>query len=88
MGLFPDLFNQSFPFPSFDVWDLHSVDQGVITHLFPYLNAPIPDSLSIYLPNNTFKDNSKDKEKHATDWDLLVGHFLGVDHAGHRFGPE
>ena len=22
------------------------------------------------------------------DWDLLVGHFLGVDHAGHTFGVE
>ncbi|GME77592.1 unnamed protein product [Ambrosiozyma monospora] len=22
------------------------------------------------------------------DWDMLIGHFLGVDHCGHRFGPE
>lgn len=21
------------------------------------------------------------------DWDLLIGHFLGVDHCGHRYGP-
>jgi hypothetical protein len=22
------------------------------------------------------------------EWDILVGHFLGVDHAGHTFGVE
>ena len=22
------------------------------------------------------------------DWDVLVAHFLGVDHCGHRFGPD
>ena len=22
------------------------------------------------------------------DWDILVAHFLGVDHCGHRFGPD
>ena len=22
------------------------------------------------------------------DWDVLIGHFLGVDHCGHKFGPN
>lgn len=22
------------------------------------------------------------------DWDILLAHFLGVDHCGHRFGPD
>jgi len=22
------------------------------------------------------------------DWDLIIGHFLGVDHCGHRYGPD
>lgn len=22
------------------------------------------------------------------DWDVLIAHFLGVDHCGHRFGPD
>lgn len=22
------------------------------------------------------------------EWDVLVAHFLGVDHCGHRFGPD
>lgn len=24
----------------------------------------------------------------GNDWDVLVAHFLGVDHCGHRFGPD
>ncbi|KAF8510362.1 hypothetical protein BU17DRAFT_77705 [Hysterangium stoloniferum] len=52
--------NMSFPYDSFNVEDLHSVDEGVIRHLFPLLHE---------------------------EWDLLIGHFLGVDHVGHRLGP-
>lgn len=22
------------------------------------------------------------------DWDVLIAHFLGVDHCGHRYGPD
>jgi hypothetical protein len=24
----------------------------------------------------------------SKDWDLLVGHYLGIDHAGHTFGVD
>lgn len=58
----PDL---NFPYDSLNVWDLHSVDNGVLEHLYPLLQ----------------KENS-------TKWDVLIGHFLGVDHAGHRYGPN
>ncbi|PGH04717.1 phosphatidylinositol glycan, class O [Blastomyces parvus] len=66
-SLFPGLFDAdlSHPYDSFNVRDLHTVDNGVIEHLFPLLHA----------------DN-------ATEWDVVVGHFLGVDHAGHRYGPN
>ncbi|KAJ7638416.1 hypothetical protein FB45DRAFT_902779 [Roridomyces roridus] len=62
MSVFPDSFqpNMSFPYDSFNVEDLHTVDEGVIKHLFPLL-----------------EDASK-------PFDFLVGHFLGVDHVGHR----
>lgn len=66
MSLFPNDFQTAYPFPSFDVWDLHTVDDGVVQHLFPKLSQSAQDR----------------------DWDILVGHFLGVDHAGHRYGPE
>ncbi|KAJ3372185.1 mannose-ethanolamine phosphotransferase gpi13 [Kappamyces sp. JEL0680] len=61
--LFPSSINESYFYPSFDVWDLHSVDLGVLEHLMPML----------------------DKKDH--DWGFVIAHFLGVDHAGHRYGP-
>jgi GPI ethanolamine phosphate transferase 3 subunit O len=64
--VFPDSFHQnmSFPYDSFNVEDLHTVDEGVIRHIFPLL---------------------EDKNK---PFDYLIGHFLGVDHVGHRVGPD
>lgn len=41
--------------------DLHTVDDGVISHLIPEIKRP--------------------------DWDVVIAHFLGVDHCGHRYGP-
>ncbi|KAK0386207.1 hypothetical protein NLU13_6044 [Sarocladium strictum] len=66
-ALFPDYFepNISKAYDSFNVWDLHTVDNGVIDNLFPLLEP-----------------------KAKGQWDLLIGHCLGVDHAGHRYGPN
>ncbi|RDW83890.1 mannose-ethanolamine phosphotransferase GPI13 [Aspergillus mulundensis] len=66
-ALFPGYFNDNLtrPFDSFNVWDLHTVDNGVNEHLFPLLE-----------PQN------------QTKWDVIFGHYLGVDHAGHRYGPN
>ncbi|KAL4872058.1 hypothetical protein BDV12DRAFT_5835 [Aspergillus spectabilis] len=66
-ALFPGYFdpNLTRPFDSFNVWDLHTVDNGVNEHLFPLLE-----------PQN------------YTKWDVIFGHYLGVDHAGHRYGPN
>lgn len=57
-----DNFRKAFPYPSFNVKDLHTVDNGVIKHLIPELKK--------------------------RDWNLLIAHFLGVDHCGHRYGPN
>lgn len=66
-SLFPGYFdaNLTRPYDSFNVWDLHTVDNGVNEHLFPLLQ-----------PENQPK------------WDVIFGHYLGVDHAGHRYGPN
>ncbi|EPS28624.1 hypothetical protein PDE_03570 [Penicillium oxalicum 114-2] len=66
-SLFPGYFdaNLTHPYDSFNVWDLHTVDNGVNEHLFPLLQ-----------PENRSK------------WDVIFGHYLGVDHAGHRYGPS
>ncbi|KAL0965561.1 hypothetical protein UPYG_G00282970 [Umbra pygmaea] len=61
-SLFPKKFHRSLPFPSFNVKDLHTVDNGILQHLY---NTMVGD-----------------------DWDVLLAHFLGVDHCGHRFGPD
>jgi phosphatidylinositol glycan class O len=62
VSLYPDSFTHSHPYDSFNVEDLHTVDNGVIEHLHPYLQQG--------------------------NWDVLIGHFLGVDHVGHRVGPN
>lgn len=66
-SLFPDYFdaNLTRPYDSFNVWDLHTVDNGVTEHLLPLIE-----------PGN------------STKWDVVFGHYLGVDHAGHRYGPN
>lgn len=62
MQLMPSGFEPSSRvYPSFNVKDLHTVDDGVWEHLPGLLGRP-------------------------DDWDVLVAHYLGVDHAGHTFG--
>ncbi|EHA52680.1 hypothetical protein MCOR27_001994 [Pyricularia oryzae] len=65
--LFPGYFepNISRAYDSFNVWDLHTVDAGVLEHIFPLM-----------------------KPERKGEWDLVIGHLLGVDHAGHRYGPS
>ena len=62
LDLYPKYFKRMFPFPSFDVKDLDTVDNGVVHHLVPELKR--------------------------NDWDVVIAHFLGVDHCGHRYGPN
>ncbi|GFU16276.1 GPI ethanolamine phosphate transferase 3 [Trichonephila clavipes] len=61
-SLFPNTFHRSFPFPSFNVKDLDTVDSGIEQHLFV--------------------------EMEKNDSDVIIAHFLGVDHCGHRYGPR
>lgn len=60
--LFPGAFSQAFFFSSFNVRDLHTVDNGIMEHLYPTLDSG--------------------------EWDVLIAHFLGVDHCGHKHGPH
>ena len=66
-SLFPGYFdpNQTRAYDSFNVWDLHTLDNGVIEHIHPLLN-----------------------QGSQKTWDVIFAHFLGVDHAGHRYGPD
>ncbi|XP_004677813.1 PREDICTED: GPI ethanolamine phosphate transferase 3 [Condylura cristata] len=60
--LFPGAFSQAFFYPSFNVRDLHTVDNGILEHLYPTMDSG--------------------------EWDVLIAHFLGVDHCGHKHGPH
>ncbi|XP_062938099.1 GPI ethanolamine phosphate transferase 3 isoform X3 [Cynocephalus volans] len=61
-NLFPGAFSQAFFFSSFNVRDLHTVDNGILEHLYPTMDSG--------------------------EWDVLIAHFLGVDHCGHKHGPH
>ncbi|GBB84186.1 hypothetical protein RclHR1_10810001 [Rhizophagus clarus] len=75
VSLFPDQLepNMTHAFPSFNVWDLHTVDDGILNLLGPTINK---------------KRYREDSSFSGTDWDVLIAHFLGVDHCGHRYGPD
>lgn len=62
MSMYPDMFYNSYPFPSLNVKDLDTVDKGVYANIIPVLKR--------------------------NDSDFIIGHFLGVDHCGHTYGPN
>ncbi|XP_003739120.1 GPI ethanolamine phosphate transferase 3 [Galendromus occidentalis] len=62
MSLLPDSFKRSYPYPSFVVHDLHTVDDGVLSHIY--------------------------EELATDDADVLIAHFLGVDHCGHWYHQD
>ncbi|XP_023175163.2 GPI ethanolamine phosphate transferase 3 [Drosophila hydei] len=59
--LYPRRFKRAYSYPSFDIFDLDSVDNQIMQHL--------------------------PKELASNDWQVLIAHFLGVDHCGHKHGP-
>lgn len=59
--LYPKRFLRQYAYPSFDIYDLDTVDAAINQHL--------------------------PRELNETDWSMLVAHYLGVDHCGHKFGP-
>ncbi|GAV47032.1 hypothetical protein ZYGR_0E00430 [Zygosaccharomyces rouxii] len=64
----PFLSAQSEPYPSLNVWDLDTVDNGVMSYFERHL--------------------LEGGQTRHRDWDVLVGHMLGVDHVGHKYGPN
>eukprot|EP00850_Spirogloea_muscicola_P012259 SM000078S22118 [mRNA] locus=s78:479534:486286:+ [translate_table: standard] len=62
MSLFPDHFYRARPFPSFNVKDFNTVDDGILSEIFPAMVR--------------------------SDWDVIIAHFLGVDHVGHTYAVD
>ena len=78
VDLFPTQFDDSHPYPSFNTRDLDTVDDGCMLHLPRLLKAfGSPQKI----PNRTASDGE-------THFELIVAHFLGVDHVGHTYGPH
>ncbi len=74
MSLFPAVFDTDWTWPSdsFVVDDLDSVDASVRQHL------------AHFLP----RQSARNGDSSERDWRLIIAHNLGLDHAGHRFGPS
>ncbi|VDO21842.1 unnamed protein product [Haemonchus placei] len=62
-SLYPNVFTKTYPFDSFDINDLNSVDDAVRELLREEMRSPHPS-------------------------DLVIAHILGVDHCGHKHGPN
>ena len=54
----------------------HAYDSFNVWDLFTVDNGVTEHLIPLLRPENTGK------------WDVLFGHYLGVDHAGHRYGPD
>ncbi|KAJ2894443.1 mannose-ethanolamine phosphotransferase gpi13, partial [Coemansia aciculifera] len=117
------------PFPSLNVWDLDTVDDGMLSRLPFFLLPPESaehnmapqaaanirakrskwrqlvrqqDMLShpdfgaaegAVAPADSTLDSamasaSVGLEQLHKDWDVIIAHGLGVDHCGHRYGPD
>jgi len=76
IDLFPVQFDDAHPYPSFNTRDLDTVDDGCMKHLPRLLQ-------------NLGGDGDNDKRfDDGEKFELVVAHFLGVDHVGHTYGPN
>ncbi|VAI28620.1 unnamed protein product [Triticum turgidum subsp. durum] len=87
--LYPEHFNKSFPYPSFNVKDLDTVDNGVIDHLLPSLHENDWDVLIAHFLGvdviDTLKSLSTPGGPHENTLLLVMGDHgqtLNGDHGG------
>jgi phosphatidylinositol glycan class O len=83
VDLFPTQFDDSHPFPSFNTRDLDTVDDGCLHHLPRLL-----DGLVGMTPEEGEGERGGGDNATKTSFELIVAHFLGVDHVGHTYGPS
>jgi GPI ethanolamine phosphate transferase 3 subunit O len=81
LDLFPHSLDEAYPYPSFNTRDLDTVDNGCLQHI-PALLAKLRTPHTSSNNNNNNNGNSSDTEE------VLIVHFLGVDHVGHTYGPH
>ncbi len=76
IDLFPTQFDDAHPYPSFNTRDLDTVDNGCLLHLPRLLDRLAGLKTNI------------DPTTNVPLFELIVSHFLGVDHVGHTYGPN
>lgn len=81
LDLFPNSLDEAYPYPSFNTRDLDTVDNGCLHHI-PELLAKLRTRNS----NATTSGSQQQKEEEALE--IMIVHFLGVDHVGHTYGPH
>ncbi|KAJ2799623.1 mannose-ethanolamine phosphotransferase gpi13, partial [Coemansia guatemalensis] len=103
-------------FPSLNVWDLDTVDDGVLSRLPQLLLGPeaaeaqmgAEQAARVQGQRRRWRELVRQQQTWAhadfgvtgmgsaqvdaarlhNEWEVIVAHGLGVDHCGHRFGPE
>jgi GPI ethanolamine phosphate transferase 3 subunit O len=68
-----------------DTW-LSLFDSKMIKEHYTYPSFNIKDLDSNDI--NVDKSLKKLLKNHSSDWNLIVAHYLGLDHCGHTFGPR
>ncbi|VEL35463.1 unnamed protein product [Protopolystoma xenopodis] len=63
--------------------------QGRFSEALPYPSFDVNDldTVDKGVRNFFHAKLSNDIVEHANNWSILIGHMLGVDHCGHRYGP-
>ncbi|KAL7541669.1 hypothetical protein ACHAXR_011121 [Thalassiosira sp. AJA248-18] len=82
VDLFPTQFDDCHPFPSFNTRDLNTVDNGCLEHLPRLLDGLV----GLKQQKKMMQQDHIDID--ASSFELIVAHFLGVDHVGHTYGPN
>jgi hypothetical protein len=70
--VYPTGFNDSFPYPSFNVKDLHTVDEGVIEHLLPAVRSGMARQAAARGHGGGGGGGS------GSTGTMVVGHYLGA----------
>ena len=100
VAVFGDQMRWARPYPSFNVKDLDTVDEGVLRDVLPEALGVPPmawawnghgEAATAPGAADPGPDPGADAGARAFGrgtWDVVIGHGLGVDHAGHIFGVE
>eukprot|EP00571_Detonula_confervacea_P008056 CAMPEP_0172316548 /NCGR_PEP_ID=MMETSP1058-20130122/28643_1 /TAXON_ID=83371 /ORGANISM="Detonula confervacea, Strain CCMP 353" /LENGTH=1098 /DNA_ID=CAMNT_0013030883 /DNA_START=107 /DNA_END=3400 /DNA_ORIENTATION=- len=89
VDLFPTQFDDCHPFPSFNTRDLDTVDNGCLEHLPRLLDGLVGLKPFNHGDNAASSANSSSSAtNNSSKFELIVAHFLGVDHVGHTYGPN